>query len=74
MISDDTRAAIVGMHEKGMKIRQIARCLGISRNTVRTVLHGTRPEEKGSGTSYEHEIPLIREAFVRCRATRTHLV
>jgi transposase len=67
MITDETRAAIVGMHEKGMKIRQIARCLGISRNTVRTVLHGTRPEKKGSGTSYEHEIPLIREAFVRCR-------
>jgi transposase len=67
MISDDMRAAIVGMHEKGMKIRQISRTLGISRNTVRTVLKGTKPENGGSGTSHENEMPLIREAFLRCR-------
>ena len=38
MIADETRQAIVGMHEKGMKIRQIARSLGVSRITVRTVV------------------------------------
>lgn len=67
MISDETRQAVLGMHEKGMKIRQIARSLGISRNTVRTVVNGSTPAERGSGTSFENEIPLIREAFVKCR-------
>ncbi len=67
MISDETREAIVGMRDKGMKIRQIARTLDISRNTVRTVLKGTRPEKRSSGTSYENEMPLIHEAFIRCR-------
>jgi transposase len=67
MISDETREAIVGMRDKGMKIRQISRTLGISRNTVRTVLKGTRPDKRGSGTSYDNEMPLIHEAFVRCR-------
>jgi transposase len=67
MISDETREAIVGMRDKGMKIRQISRTLGISRNTVRTVLKGSRTKERGCGTSFENEMPLIREAFLRCR-------
>lgn len=67
MITAETRQAILGMHEKGMNIRQISRTLGISRNTVRTVLKGGAPEQKASDTSFEDEIPLIREAFVRCR-------
>ena len=45
MISDETREAIVGMRDKGMKIRQIARTLDISRNTVRTVLKGPQGDE-----------------------------
>jgi orotate phosphoribosyltransferase-like protein len=35
MITEDTIKAIVALHEKGMKIRQISRSLSISRNTVR---------------------------------------
>ena len=67
MITDETRQAILGMHDKGMKIRQISRKLGVSRNTVRTVLKGGTPEEKGSSTSFEDEMPLIREIFLQCR-------
>ncbi len=67
MITDETRQAIPGMHEKGMKIRQISRTPGISRNTVRTVLKGDTLEEKGPSTSFEDEMPLIRETFTRCR-------
>jgi hypothetical protein len=66
MISDEMREAIVGMRDKGMKIRQIARSLSISRNTVRTILKGSGPEVRGSGASYENETPLIREAYLRC--------
>ena len=67
MISDEMRDAIVGMRDKGMKIRQIARSLSISRNTVRTILKGSESEVRGSGASYENETPLIREAFLRCK-------
>jgi len=67
MITDETRQAILLMHEKGMKIRQISRTLGISRNTVRTVLKGVTPLEKAHGASFEDEIPLIREVFLQCR-------
>jgi transposase len=74
MITDETRQAILGMHEKGMKIRQISRSLSISRNTVRTVLKGGAPQVRGSGTSYDNEMPLIREAFVRCRGNVVRVV
>lgn len=67
MISDETRQAILGMYEKGMKIRKISRTLGISRNTVRTVIKGGAPEEKGPSTSFDEEMPLIREAFAGSR-------
>jgi transposase len=67
MITDEIRQAILGMHEKGMKIRQIARSLALSRNTVKSVLKGAAPVGKASGTSFEHELPMIREAFVQCR-------
>lgn len=67
MITDEMRQAILGMHEKGMKIRQISRGLGISRNTVRMVLKGGIPEEKAPGTSFEDELPLIREVFLQCK-------
>jgi len=52
MISDETRQAILGMHGKGMKIRQISRALSISRNTVRTVLKELERMEK-AGYQYE---------------------
>jgi transposase len=67
MIADEIRQAILGMYEKGMKIRQIARSLGISRNTVRTVLKGITPQVRDASPSCLDEIPLIREAFVTCR-------
>ena len=67
MISDETRQAILGMYEKGMKIRRISRTLGISRNTVRTAVKGGATEEKGSRSSFEDEMPLIREAFAGSR-------
>jgi len=67
MITDETRTAILLMHEKGMKIRHISRTLGISRNTVRTVLKGGTPLENAAGTSFEDELPLIREVFLDCK-------
>jgi transposase len=51
VITDEMRQAILGMHEKGMKIRRIARSLGISRSTVRTIIKGSAPTARDSGPS-----------------------
>ncbi len=38
MIEPDKRKAIFCLHNEGMGIREIARNLGISRNTVKTII------------------------------------
>ena len=38
MIEPEKRKAIYYLHEEGMKIRDISRSLGISRNTVRGII------------------------------------
>ena len=38
MIEADKRKAIFLLHQEGMSVRQIARRLGISRNTVRSII------------------------------------
>ena len=67
MIAEETRIALLGLHRKGMKIRQISRALGISRNTVKRVVYGNDPGERSTTTSFENELPLIRDMFARCR-------
>jgi transposase len=67
MITEETKQAILGMYEKGMKIRQISRTLGISRTTVKRVIKGKAPEPKGPSTCFEDEMPLIRDVFIQCR-------
>jgi len=66
MIPDDTRHSIVAMHQQGMKIRQIGRTLGISRNTVRKVVQDKHGERRGSSTAFEKELPLIKETYLQC--------
>ena len=46
MINPDKRKAIFYLHEQGMKIRQIARRLAVSRNAVRNIIEqkGAMPE------------------------------
>ncbi|MFC1835438.1 IS21 family transposase [Thermodesulfobacteriota bacterium] len=67
MISDETRQSIVALHRKGMKIRQISRTLGVSRNTVRKVLQGNHDVHSGRSTAFEDELPLIKETYLKCR-------
>ena len=45
MITTDKRKAIFLLHQEGMAEREIARKLGVSRNTVRTIIRqgGERP-------------------------------
>ena len=44
MIEPDKRKAVFLLHEGGMGVREIARRLGLGRNTVRSVI-----DEKGAG-------------------------
>jgi DNA-binding NarL/FixJ family response regulator len=38
MIATDKRKAIFLLHQEGMEVREIARRLGVSRNTVRVII------------------------------------
>lgn len=67
MISDETRQSIVALHGKGMKIRQISRTLGVSRNTVRKAVQDKHEGSGGSSSPFEKELPLIKELYLQCR-------
>ncbi|MFC1833879.1 helix-turn-helix domain-containing protein [Thermodesulfobacteriota bacterium] len=67
MISDETGIAILGMYGKGMKIRQISRVLEISRNIVRRVVNGNDTGKRSPSTSFDNEMPLIQDTFIRSR-------
>lgn len=66
MISEDTRQTIASLHERGIKIREICRMLGISRNTVRKVLQGRHGGHTGATTAFEKELPMIKAAYLQC--------
>jgi transposase len=75
MIEADKRKAIFLLHEEGMSLREIARRLGLSRNTVRAVI-----AEKGEMAQsirkdkQQIEESLLRELYQRCegRIQRVH--
>jgi transposase len=67
MVSEEIRQAITTLYGKGMKIRQIARSLSISRNTVRGVLQGDRKGESRSGSVFDKDLPLIGETYHICQ-------
>ena len=53
MIETDKRKAIFLLHQEGMSVREIARRLGLSRNTVRAIIRqeGTTPQRSAQPTS-----------------------
>ena len=67
MISPSQKEAILEMKSKGVKLRDIARTLKISRNTVRAVIRGEGGQEETAKVSkYEQHLPVIRDLFRRC--------
>lgn len=66
MISDDTRQTIAALHERGMKIREISRTVGISRNTVRKVVQGKNGGHAAPATAFEEHLALIKETYREC--------
>jgi transposase len=67
MIEEDLRKGIHALHESGMGLREIARRLGVSRNTVRGIVgaEGARPKiEKRYKLALDEE--LLRGLYTEC--------
>ena len=67
MIDNEIKEAILSLHQRGIKIRQISRILDISRNTVRQVLRGKWQNAPPRASRYEEMAPIIQELFKTCR-------
>src|SRR6266571_5041085 len=75
MIATDKRKAIFLLHQEGMAEREIARKLGLSRNTVRTIIRqgGERPPRVRTDKKRLAE-ELLRQLHHQCkgRIVRVH--
>ena len=67
MISHDMKQAILTLHQKKSKIREISRILKISRNTVRRVLREQANQKPLTISKYQEAHALIKEVFQLCR-------
>lgn len=77
MLDKETRSAILTLRGKGHSVREIARELGVSRNTAREVLRSAAAEPAAAerGSRLDEHLELIRELHARCRGRRgTNLV
>ncbi len=67
MIAAQLREAILALHNKGARIRNIARVLKLSRNTVRQVIRRPPPPQGAAPPQMPtHLLAPLSEAFVRC--------
>jgi len=75
MFETDKRKAIFLLHKEGMGARQIARRLGVSRNTVRAIIaaQGATPQKRRADKQRIDE-ELLRQLYQECagRAQRVH--
>jgi transposase len=62
MITEETRQAIMSLHQRDVPLRQISEILKISRNTVKRVIRGTWQVPQRH-SPYDELLPLVREAF-----------
>jgi transposase len=69
MLDEETRAAILKLHEKGRGSRRIAQALGISRGAVRGVLKtkSRQVPKLERAEKAEPHADAIRELYARCR-------
>jgi len=66
MIPEDTRQAIITLHDKGMQTRVISLTLKVSRNTVRRVLRGDSIDRTEHASPLDEHVPLITQAYRSC--------
>jgi transposase len=67
MIKQDIVQAIVRLKDNGVGVREISRILCVSRNTIRRVLRGKRPDRVQRVSRYEQLAPLIQETLKFCK-------
>src|SRR5437667_9340089 len=69
MIEADKRKAVFLLHQEGMSIREIARRLQLSRNTVRTIL-----KQQGEMPTYrrKHKVRIEAELLERLYRSEEH--
>ena len=67
MIAADKRKAIFLLHQEGMPVREIARRLKLSRNTVRTIVAqaGAMPAGQRAGKQ-QLDVELLRRLYQEC--------
>lgn len=68
MIATDKRKAIFLLHQEGMAEREIARKLGVSRNTVRTIIQQSGEPPSGVRTDKKWlDEELLRQLYHQCQ-------
>ena len=67
MIAHETRQAILTLKKQGLPLREIARILKVSRNTVKTVIRQPEPGIHRENVHHKDLIQLLPELFRRCR-------
>ena len=75
MIATDKRKAIFLLHQEGMQVREIARQLGVSRNTVRIIIRqGGEKPPRGRTDKKRLDEELLRRLYHQCqgRIVRVH--
>jgi len=76
MIETDKRKAVFLLHQEGHSVREIARLLSLSRNTVRTIIvqGGTPPKPQPRADKLALDEELLRRLYQQCqgRMARVH--
>jgi transposase len=69
MIETDKRKAVFLLHQEGQSARQIARLLGLSRNTVRAIIHqgGAPPPPRPRADQQPLDEELLRRLYQECQ-------
>jgi transposase len=74
MIAEELRQAILVLKEQGRALRDIARALKVSRNTVRRVLRATqRPEAAAADPRIEAIAALLPDLYRDCKGTAVRI-
>ena len=69
MIETDKRKAVFLLHQEGQSVREIARLLGLSRNTVKLIIQqeGAPPPSRPRADKQQLEEELLRRLYHQCQ-------
>ena len=75
MIETDKRKAVFLLHQEGTQVGEIARLLGLSRNTVRTIIRqgGEPPPRRPRSDKQPLDEELLRRLYQQCEGRRARM-